>query len=77
MGFKALQVPNTKFRLSGAQQAEKEDRSSNENKSKVKAERLPVEFQTFNSKQSQAQLACHLRKARQLNAEHDLSPTLG
>eukprot|EP00983_Pelagomonas_calceolata_P125430 1161211-Pelagomonas_calceolata.AAC.2 len=39
-------------RLRGAQQAEKEDRSSNEKESKMKAERL--EFQTFNSEQSQA-----------------------
>eukprot|EP00983_Pelagomonas_calceolata_P050878 1142177-Pelagomonas_calceolata.AAC.1 len=40
-----------KFRLREARQAEKEDRSSSKKESRMIAERL--EFQTFNSKQSQ------------------------
>eukprot|EP00983_Pelagomonas_calceolata_P060020 1146192-Pelagomonas_calceolata.AAC.1 len=43
--------PTTKFRLREERQAEKEDRSSNEKESRMIAKRL--EFQTFNSKQSQ------------------------
>jgi len=47
---KLYDLPTTKFRLREARQAEKEDGSSNENESKMIAERL--EFQTFSSKQS-------------------------
>eukprot|EP00983_Pelagomonas_calceolata_P052691 1142957-Pelagomonas_calceolata.AAC.4 len=43
--------PTTKLRLRQARQAEKENRSSNEEESRMLAERL--EFQTFNNKQSQ------------------------
>eukprot|EP00983_Pelagomonas_calceolata_P019416 610331-Pelagomonas_calceolata.AAC.1 len=45
----------------GAKTTENEDRSSNEEESKMIAERM--EFQTFSSKQSQAQSACQPRKA--------------
>eukprot|EP00983_Pelagomonas_calceolata_P045869 1139900-Pelagomonas_calceolata.AAC.11 len=56
----------SKLRSKEARQAEKEDGSSNKKESKMKAERL--EFQAFNSKQSQAQSACQPRKAK-LTAE--------
>eukprot|EP00983_Pelagomonas_calceolata_P056434 1144584-Pelagomonas_calceolata.AAC.2 len=46
--------PTTKFRLREARQAGKEDRSSNERESRMIAERL--EFQIFNSKQSQQKI---------------------
>eukprot|EP00983_Pelagomonas_calceolata_P075345 1152970-Pelagomonas_calceolata.AAC.2 len=53
--------PHHNFRRREAQQAENEDRSSNEKESKMIAGRL--ELQTFSSKQSQAQSACQPRKA--------------
>eukprot|EP00983_Pelagomonas_calceolata_P046063 1139990-Pelagomonas_calceolata.AAC.1 len=64
-------LPATKFRLKELQQAEKEERYSNEKESKMMAERL--EFQTYNSKQSRVSTVSLPTKeshAQQLPAEH-------